>query len=40
MEAYLKKQGRFKHLDLDDIKTIIASRDKKWEFIEKNFAYR
>ena len=40
VEAYLKKQGRFKHLDLDDIKTIIASRDKKWEFIEKNFTYR
>ena len=40
VEAYLKKQGRFKHLDLDDIKTIIESRDKKWAYIEKNFSYR
>lgn len=35
--AYLKKQGRFKHLDDADIETIIQSRDKKWQFIEKNF---
>ena len=40
VEAYLKKQGRFKHLDLSDIKTVIESRDKKWEFIVKNFSYR
>ena len=40
VEAYLKKQGRFKHLDLDDIKTVIESRDKKWAFIEKNFTYQ
>lgn len=37
--AYLKKQGRFKHLDDADIETIIQSRDKKWQFIEKNFQY-
>ena len=35
--AYLKKQGRFKHLDDADIETIIHSRDKKWQFIEKTF---
>ena len=34
---YLKKQGRFKHLDDADIETIIQSRDKKWQFIEKTF---
>ncbi len=37
--AYLKKQGRFKHLDDADIETIIQSRDKKWQFIEKIFQY-
>ncbi len=37
--AYLKKQGRFRHLDDADIETIIQSRDKKWQFIEKNFQY-
>ena len=35
--AYLKKQGRFKHLTDEDIQIITASRDKKWEFINKNF---
>ena len=40
VEAYLKKQGRFKHLDADDIQTVIESRDKKWAFIEKNFTYK
>jgi pyruvate ferredoxin oxidoreductase beta subunit len=38
VEAYLKKQGRFKHLTDEDIEVITASRDKKWEFIGKNFA--
>ena len=37
VSAYLKKQGRFKHLTDDDIQIITASRDKKWEFIDKNF---
>ena len=40
VEDYLKKQGRFKHLDAADLETIIQSRDKKWAFIEKNFSYR
>ena len=35
--TYLKKQGRFKHLTDEDIQVITDSRDKKWEFIEKNF---
>lgn len=34
---YLKKQGRFRHLSDEDIDIIIKSRDKKWEYIEKNF---
>ncbi len=38
VEAYLKKQGRFKHLTDEDIEVITDSRDKKWEFIGKNFA--
>lgn len=36
---YLKKQSRFRHLNEDDIKVIEQSRDKKWEFINKNFNY-
>lgn len=36
---YLKKQSRFRHLNEDDIKVIEQSRDKKWEFINKNFKY-
>ncbi len=35
--AYLKKQGRFKHLTDDDIQIITASRDKKWEYINRTF---
>ena len=35
--AYLKKQGRFRHLTDDDIQIITASRNKKWDFIDKNF---
>ena len=37
VEAYLKRQGRFRHLTEDDIKVITDSRDEKWKFIEKNF---
>ncbi len=37
VEVYLKRQGRFRHLTDDDIKIITDSRDKKWEFINKNF---
>ena len=35
--SYLKKQGRFRHLTDEDIQVITASRDKKWEYINKNF---
>ena len=35
--AYLKKQGRFRHLTEDDIETIKHSRDAKWDVISKNF---
>ena len=34
---YLKKQGRFRHLDEDVIETIKRSRDAKWEAILKNY---
>lgn len=37
VEEYLKKQARFKHLTDEDIKIITDSRDKKWEFIRKNW---
>ena len=37
VEDYLRKQGRFKHLSDDDVKVITDSRDKKWDFIRKNF---
>ena len=37
IEAYLRKQGRFKHLTDEDIQIITVSRDKKWEYINKNF---
>ena len=37
-EAYLKRQGRFRHLTEEDIKVITDSRDEKWKFIEKNFS--
>ena len=34
---YLRRQGRFKHLTDDDIELVKQSRDRKWEFINKNF---
>lgn len=37
VEDYLRKQGRFRHLSDDDIRIITDSRDKKWEYINKNF---
>ncbi len=37
VEAYLRKQARFKHLTDEDIAVITDSRDKKWEFIRKNW---
>ena len=39
VEAYLKKQGRFKHLSEEDIALITASRDRKWASIEKQFVF-
>lgn len=35
--AYLKKQGRFRHLTDEDIALIVRSRDEKWEKIRKNW---
>lgn len=40
IKAYLKKQGRFRHLTDEDIEYIEESRDKKWEYINKNFIYK
>ena len=37
VEEYIRRQGRFKHLNDDDIKVIIDSRDKKWEAIDKTY---
>lgn len=34
---YIRSQGRFKHLSDDDLASIIEGRDRKWQFIEKNF---
>lgn len=35
--TYIKKQGRFKHLTDEDIQLIEASRDKKWNYLNKYF---
>lgn len=37
VEAYLKKQSRFKHLNKNDIEIIKESRDKKWNYIRRNW---
>lgn len=37
VEDYIKCQGRFKHLTDEDIAHITAQRDKKWEYIRKNW---
>lgn len=35
--TYIKKQGRFKHLTDEDIQLIEASRNKKWDYLNKYF---
>ncbi|MDD3394562.1 MAG: thiamine pyrophosphate-dependent enzyme [Anaerotignum sp.] len=37
VETYLRKQSRFAQLTDEDMRTINASRDKKWESIVKNY---
>ncbi len=37
VEAYLRKQSRFAQLTDEDIQTVTASRDKKWDSILKNY---
>ena len=37
IKEYIKRQGRFKHLDDDDIDEIAAQRDKTWARIKKSF---
>lgn len=36
VEHYLTRQSRFRHLTDEDIEIIKTSRDKKWEYINKN----
>lgn len=40
VEEYVKSQGRFAHLTEEDIQYIMSSRDKKWEFIRRNWKKR
>lgn len=35
---YLMKQGRFRHLTDEDIETVVANRDKKWQKIKSNWS--
>jgi pyruvate ferredoxin oxidoreductase beta subunit len=37
LRDYIKRQGRFRHLKEEDIATIEIARDKKWEYIRKNW---
>ena len=37
VEDYLKKQGRFRHLDSSDIDIIVKSRDAKWKMIDSQW---
>jgi pyruvate ferredoxin oxidoreductase beta subunit len=37
IEEYLKKQGRFKHLNAKDIESIVSSRNSKWERIRRSW---
>ena len=37
VEKYIKRQGRFRHLNDEDIRIIRESRDKKWEVINKSY---
>jgi pyruvate ferredoxin oxidoreductase beta subunit len=37
VEEYLHQQSRFKHLTEEDIRSIVAFRDKKWEKIRKHW---
>lgn len=36
-KEYIRKQGRFKHLTEEDLNVIEESRNRKWEFIRKNW---
>ncbi|MFV0481677.1 MAG: thiamine pyrophosphate-dependent enzyme [Campylobacteraceae bacterium] len=40
IKDYLKAQGRFKHLNDDDVAVLINSRDKQWEKINKGWTYK
>ena len=37
VKNYLSNQGRFKHLKEEDIDIIVAQRDKKWQYIRRNW---
>ncbi|MDR0426971.1 MAG: hypothetical protein LBH12_00045 [Dysgonamonadaceae bacterium] len=38
VEKYLKQQGRFRHLQEEDIENIIASRDRKWKRMREKWS--
>jgi pyruvate ferredoxin oxidoreductase beta subunit len=40
IKDYLKMQGRFKHLDDDDLKVLTHHRDKQWAKIKKSWNYK
>jgi len=37
LSEHIKRQGRFRHLNDDDIRIIEQSRDLKWKYIEENW---
>ena len=37
VKDYLKKQGRFKHMQDADMEVVIANRDKKWSRMRKHW---
>jgi pyruvate ferredoxin oxidoreductase beta subunit len=36
-EEYIKKQGRFSHMDKDDIDELIRQRDRQWEMMRSHW---
>ena len=37
-ESYLRRQGRFRHLDADDVAAVVAGRAAKWEQMRRDWA--
>ena len=38
VEAYLRRQGRFKALTDEDVASVVAARDAKWEVMRRDWA--